>query len=229
MAPSRERARDPRPRTTAELNLDADARAHGQAYLRYRDDQGDLRIALLDPEADQVYVGRGLENAVSLFWDVLVSGAHARLFHGGGEWSIADRGSKHGTKVAGLPLTSERRLRDGDEIELGDTVVSFHEPTASPRERTGSRDQPRLLHPSPGQLTVLIELARPYFEGKRAAHPPSNAEISERTRYSKTTVRDYVSALYRQAALDDDNTARREQLVQLAIDEGAVTVADYRS
>lgn len=68
-------------------------------------------------------VGRGWDNDVVLP-DISVSRRHALLRRDGAEYVLLDQGSGNGTSVNGRAV-DETRLRDGDEISLGDSVVQF--------------------------------------------------------------------------------------------------------
>ena len=57
-----------------------------------------------------------------------VSRHHARLVIAGDDATIEDLGSKNGTFVGDEPVTSPRRLLDGDQIRLGPVVVTFRIP-----------------------------------------------------------------------------------------------------
>ena len=56
------------------------------------------------------------------------------LTYSGGVWSIADYGSRNGTRVNGQQLTTNRRLQDNDRIQVGEAVLTFHGPAAATTE-----------------------------------------------------------------------------------------------
>jgi hypothetical protein len=59
--------------------------------------------------------------------DPAISRRHARLYRGSdGVW-LEDLGSTNGTYINGDRLTVPYRLRDGDEVQLGNSVATFHE------------------------------------------------------------------------------------------------------
>ena len=73
-----------------------------------------------------VTLGRRPEADVCLPWDPEISRLHAELLHRGGEWVIVDDGlSQNGTLVNGLLVEGRRRLRDGDQITVGRTTLTF--------------------------------------------------------------------------------------------------------
>jgi DNA-binding winged helix-turn-helix (wHTH) protein len=58
-----------------------------------------------------------------------VSRHHARLVLAGQEATVEDLGSKNGTFVGNELVTSPRRLNDGDQIRLGQVVITFRVPS----------------------------------------------------------------------------------------------------
>jgi Nif-specific regulatory protein len=59
-----------------------------------------------------------------------VSRQHARLVKDGDGWSLLDLGSLNGTFVNGVPIR-ERRLRSGDRIAIGASLLLFHDGSAA--------------------------------------------------------------------------------------------------
>jgi pSer/pThr/pTyr-binding forkhead associated (FHA) protein len=92
------------------------------------------------------------------------SGHHAEVVHSDGAWWIQDLASTNGTFVNGERV-SERRLRPGDRIEVGSSVVTFCEVAAGLEPSTPDQDQ---------EQTVMLE-RRPQaesFRGDLAEIPP---------------------------------------------------------
>ena len=71
-------------------------------------------------------LGRGADNAL-VIRDISVSRRHARIEERAGAWVVIDEGSGNGTRVNGAPVV-EQRLRDGDELAVGDVRLRFIEP-----------------------------------------------------------------------------------------------------
>jgi len=107
-------------------------------------------VALGDGE---LTLGRGWDNDVVLP-DISVSRRHALLRRVGAQVLLVDQGSGNGTRVNGR-MVERVRLRNGDEISLGDSVVQFVEAGATalrgntagvraqgPSGRVGSRAAP---------------------------------------------------------------------------------------
>ena len=90
------------------------------------------------PLAEGINVlGRGTD--ASVWIDASgVSRHHARIVVVGGEATLEDLSSKNGTYVAGEPVTTSRRLSDGDQIRLGSVVVTFRIPKTSMATETVS-------------------------------------------------------------------------------------------
>ena len=78
------------------------------------------RIALADTVAT---IGRSPDCTVHLA-DTSVSRRHAELRPAGDGWALVDAGSTNGTRVNGAIIT-ERRLKDGDAITVGDIQLRF--------------------------------------------------------------------------------------------------------
>lgn len=71
-------------------------------------------------------VGRSPEMSVALVDDEFVSRHHADVTYGDDGARLQDRGSRNGTWVNGEPV-EQRRLQDGDRIQVGSTVLKFLE------------------------------------------------------------------------------------------------------
>ena len=71
------------------------------------------------------------DNDVPLAWDEEVSRLHAELEHIKGEWALVDDGlSRNGSYLNGERIKGRHRLRDGDRLCFGRTVVLYRAPTA---------------------------------------------------------------------------------------------------
>jgi hypothetical protein len=75
-------------------------------------------------------IGR-LPDCAIVLADPNVSRYHAEVRPGadghGSGYEISDMGSTNGTKVNGLPITGPHPLRDGDQINLGATMIRFEQ------------------------------------------------------------------------------------------------------
>src|SRR5829696_1217655 len=95
-------------------------------FLLYRDDSGQQRVLELREDRPQLTIGRRPTSDVALSWDTQVSRVHAELTHMGSDWVVCDEGVSHnGTFVNGERVRGRRRLRGGDSISVGDTVITY--------------------------------------------------------------------------------------------------------
>src|SRR5688572_19772367 len=114
----------PHASSPSELAARLEAARQGRPFLVYRDAAGEQVIVALGGE--QLTVGRRPGSDVRLEWDAKVSRLHAELERIGDEWTISDDGLSHnGTFVGDERVRGQRRLRDGDLIRFGGTVVAF--------------------------------------------------------------------------------------------------------
>lgn len=75
-----------------------------------------------------VGIGRGLRNEIRV-GDHEASRQHAVIQFVDGAFVVKDRGSANGTYVNGAPVRM-KELHDGDQVQLGGTVLLFHQSTA---------------------------------------------------------------------------------------------------
>ncbi len=78
-------------------------------------------------DGDTYVLGRG-DKATLLLDSEEVSRAHARLTRLDGEYTVEDLGSRNGILLNGLRVHAAV-LRDGDEVQLGDVVLTYREGT----------------------------------------------------------------------------------------------------
>jgi pSer/pThr/pTyr-binding forkhead associated (FHA) protein len=95
--------------------------------VRSRDGQT-LREELTFPfDQARIVLGRAASADVRIP-SPTVSETHASVQLRGNDWVLTDLGSRNGTKLNGqrLPPERSRKLQDGDLLELGNYVLSFH-------------------------------------------------------------------------------------------------------
>ena len=113
----------------AEVEQELAAQRRGDPYLVYRDHRGKQQILSLPETWDRVIVGRSLNVDLVLSWDDQVSSLHAELQRLGDHWLVVDDGlSRNGSFVNDERVSGRRRLRDGDQLCFGNTVMRFHAP-----------------------------------------------------------------------------------------------------
>lgn len=71
----------------------------------------------------ELTIGRAAGCGVSIPDDTFVSNVHARVFERDGDAFVEDLGSTNGTLLNGAPLTAACKLRKGDRLQAGQTVL----------------------------------------------------------------------------------------------------------
>jgi pSer/pThr/pTyr-binding forkhead associated (FHA) protein len=209
--------------TPLELKNRLDAERRGAPFLVLRDGDERQLIVELTAERSPITIGRQAASDVSLPWDDEVSRAHADVECIGDVWTlVADGRARNGTFVNGERVHGRRRLRDGDVIALGRTVLTFVEPAATDGGSTaaGNPSAPVL---TAAQRRVLIALCRPCVTTVFAM-PPSNRELADELYLSVETVKFHLHALFGLFGLGDvPQHAKRAALARLALEHGIVT------
>lgn len=101
----------------------------------------------LSGDQDSVTIGRASNADVRLNSDDQVSRIHARLTRTGAGWTITDE-SRNGTALNGRRLTVPAApLSDQDRIQIGRSVITFHEPAAG-QEPTSPADEATVVTPA---------------------------------------------------------------------------------
>lgn len=200
-------------------------------FLVYRDGEGRRRIVLLAEAVDRMTIGRREGNDVPLPWDTTVSRVHAELQRVGTEWTLTDDGlSRNGSYINEARVSGRRRLRDGDAIRLGDTVLVF-------RAAAGQTD-PTLVCPSapvPPSLSqiqrrVLAALARPCRDRGILNAPASNLQIAIELGYSVEAVKAHLRVLFHKFGIKElRQNEKRLKLVDEAFRTGAITRRDLEN
>jgi hypothetical protein len=212
----------------ADLKARIEAEHRGLPFLLYRDETGAQRIVEL-PEGGALTLGRRASNDIALEWDVEVSRVHARLERVGDEWTIVDDGlSRNGSWVNGARVTARRRLRDGDALQLGDTVLAFVRPGERESDATAPAGQSvTAADITDTQRRVLIALARPFKDPNGLAVPATNKEIAEEVYLSVDAVKGHLRTLFQKFGVADlPQNKKRAQLVWLAFRCGAISTAN---
>jgi pSer/pThr/pTyr-binding forkhead associated (FHA) protein len=202
----------------------------GDPFLAVRDGGGTLRLIVLDSDEPAKTLGRRTETDVSIPWDDEVSGLHAELQCLAGEWLILDDGlSTNGTYVNGQRVSGRLRLRNGDSIRMGRTVLAFG---AAHARAAGTTTPAAKIAPLP-QLTdtqrrVLIALCRPYGENPRFASPASNKQIADEVFLSVDAVKMHLRSLFQHFELGSlPQNKKRAALAESALTLGLVAERDF--
>ncbi len=137
-----------------------EAERRGSAFVVFHDGTGKQHVVSLDEERSPIGVGRRPDNHVVLSWDNEVSRQHAQLHRAGSEWTLVDVESRNGSFLNGERVSGQQRLRDGDVLRFGDTVVLFRAPIAV-------QDRQQSVFLEPEQVTYM---------GQRSTHAPRPAQ-----------------------------------------------------
>jgi len=211
--------------SASELKDQLAAERRGVPFIAFRDADGQRRLVALPETAGRLTLGRAATCDVWLDWDAEVSGVHAELDRIGDDWVVADDGlSRNGTFLNDERVSGRRRLRDGDRIRAGRTLVTFRDPTPSGPEATAvAADTPVAPQLSPAQRRVLVALCRPLAAGGRFAAPASNADIGAELFLTVAAVRTHLRALFERFEVEDlPHHRKRLRLAERALETGAV-------
>jgi hypothetical protein len=213
--------------TAAELKAQIEAERTGHPFLVYRDAAGEQRLLALS--AAELWVGRSPSADVRLSWDEEVSALHAQLEVVGDECTLVDEGlSTNGSYVNGERVDGRQRLRDGDMLRFGRTVVLYRGPRAAEAKPTViASDALSAADVSPAQRRVLVELCRPFKEGGAFAAPPSNRQVAAALHLSVDAVKTHMRALFEKFGVQDlPQNRKRLALVERALQTGLITGRD---
>jgi FHA domain-containing protein len=214
--------------TPTELKELLAAERAGTPFLAVRDAGGALRLHAITDGA-HLTIGRRPEADVSIAWDGEVSGLHSQIECAGGEWTIVDDGlSRNGTFVNGDRVRGHRRLRDGDRIRVGQTVIAFNGGPAAPVADTAmAGDLPSADDITPAQRRVLIALCRPFADGSVYGAPASNQQIADEIFLSVESVKMHLRALFATFGLNAlPQNQKRAKLAETALRFGLVSPPD---
>jgi pSer/pThr/pTyr-binding forkhead associated (FHA) protein len=218
--------------TARELKARLEAERRGAPFLVYRDRRGTQLIRELDAGPGRLTVGRSEAADVSLEFDPEVSRVHAELDRLGEDWTVADDGlSRNGSFVNGERVIGRRRLRDGDTLRFGDTLVLFRSPAQAGGEETiPTTDRPDVSRVSDTQRRVLVALCRPFREGSEFVSPATNKAVANEVFLSVDAVKANLRALFETFEVGDlPQNQKRVRLAELALRSGVISPRDLES
>jgi pSer/pThr/pTyr-binding forkhead associated (FHA) protein len=201
----------------------------GVPFLVYRESGGALQTFVLRSEHGPLVIGRREGVDLRLPWDTEISGIHAELRPLGGEWAIVDDGlSTNGTFLNTRRLTGQQRLRDGDRVRIGQTMLVFNAAAGAPPEKTttaqDNRDADQL---SESQRRILIALCRPRLTEGDLHAPASNQQIADEVFLGVDAVKMQLRALFGKYGLNElPQNQKRAGLAEYALRVGLVTRHD---
>jgi FHA domain len=216
----------PHAATATELKAQIEAEREGLPFLIFRDGDSRHRLFVLDEEHDHVTLGRRSSADVALGWDGEVSRLHAELVRKGVEWTLTDDGlSLNGSFVNGQPVRGHRRLRDGDAIRLGATVLVFRNPRDQESNATKpSSDLLRVVSLTDAQRRVLVALCRPFKDSAVFVTPPTNDQIAGELFLSVDAVKKHLRALFEKFGVEHlPQNEKRARLVERAFAGGFIS------
>jgi hypothetical protein len=220
----------PHSASPGELAERMQAERGGKPFLVYRDGSGKQEIyALDDTTSRKITIGRDWTNDIPLVWDSEVSAVHAELERIGERWIVVDDGlSRNGTYVNGERVGARRRLRDGDTLRMGETVVVYRSPIAARSETTIASDfAPLSLMLSEAQRRVLIAHCRPYKDARTFATPPTNQQMAEELFLSVDAVKTHLRTLFHKFGVEKlPQNQKRAALVEQAFQSGLISERD---
>lgn len=226
-------ARDPlAPHTLAprELKDLLAAERAGEPFLAFRNGEGHLALYVLGREDKTITLGRRPETDLSIPWDREVSGLHAELQRLAGEWTIEDDGlSTNGTFIGEVRTRGRQRLREGDRVRVGQTVLVYNAAEAPQRLLQTVAAGERLALPTltEAQRRVLSALCRPYRDGGRYAAPASNQQIADELFLSLDAVKMHLRGLFSSFELSAiPQNQKRARLAEIALELGIVSERD---
>ena len=216
----------PHAATAVELKAQIQAEREGLPFLIYRDGSGEHQLLVLDAERERVTIGRRPSADVALESDEEVSRLHAELVRKGEDWTLTDDGlSMNGSFVNGEPVRGHRRLRDGDSIRVGGSVLIFRNPTDHESKATTPSDELRtIVNLSDAQRRVLTALCRPFRESVAFVTPPSNEQIAAELYLSVDAVKKHLRTLFEKFGVSHlPQNEKRARLVERAFAGGFIS------
>lgn len=206
------------------------AKRTGKPFLALRDEHGLLGIFPMGRGGQTRTLGRRDEMDLSITWDSEVSGLHAELQGIGGEWTIVDDGlSTNGTYVNRQRITGRQRLRDGDLIRVGRTILAYNAARSAPVSKTIiAGDKPPLQQLTDTQRRVLIALCRPYCDSGSFETPATNQQIAAEIFLSVDAVKMHLRTLFAKFELGElPQNQKRARLAECVLQFGVISRREF--
>jgi hypothetical protein len=216
----------PHAATAVELKAQIEAERDGQPFLIYRDGDGKHQIIVLGRDDGRLTIGRRSSAGLPLDWDDEVSRLHAELVRKGDDWTLVDNGlSLNGSFVNGQPVRGQRRLRDGDALRVGATVLIFRNPKDQESHATvASAELRTLVSLTDSQRRVLLALCRPFKDSAAFVTPPTNEHIAGELYLSVDAIKKHMRALFEKFGVQHlPQNEKRARLVERAFAGGFIS------
>jgi pSer/pThr/pTyr-binding forkhead associated (FHA) protein len=217
--------------TASELKDRIDAERRGLPFLVWRNSEGKQVLFELAAEAARLTVGRSEAAEISLAFDEEVSRVHAELERLGDDWTVSDDGlSRNGSFVNGERVVGRRRLRDGDVLRFGTTIVLFRASSQGRGEETAAAaDRSERARVTDTQRRVLVALCRPFREGSEFASPATNRQVADEVFLSVDAVKANLRALFERFEVGDlPQNQKRVRLAELALRSGVISARELQ-
>jgi len=210
--------------SAAEMKALLARESSGAAFLAFRDADGSLHFFSAGEDRDVSTIGRRGETDVCCAWDPQVSGLHAELHHSGGEWTVVDDGlSTNGTFVDEKRVLGRHRLRDGDRVRVGNTVLAYRAAQRAALGETVVAAAKPDIQLTDTQRRVLVSLCRPYRDGDFAT-PATNQEIAAELCLGVDAVKMHLRTLFGKFGLGDlPQNQKRARLAETALQSGVIS------
>jgi hypothetical protein len=213
----------------AELKSLIAAEREGEPFLRVRASDGSQRIVKLPQDSGRATIGRHAECDVSLAWDPEVSRLHALVERVGTEWTFVDDGlSSNGSFINGSRVHGRHRLKDGDRLCCGETVLIYGDPVARDAASTArASQQAHSVTLTAMQHKALVALCRPVSTSAFAT-PATNKQIAEEVFLSVDAVKAHLRVLFERFGLDElPQNEKRARLAATVLAAGILTPRDF--
>ena len=179
-------------------------------------------------EKDRLTVGRAESNDVVLAADGTTSRLHMALERFASGWCARDLGSRNGTFVNGERIWSERVLRPGDEIRVGQTRLVYWSAAGSTGPVTLAEANPVVPDLTRREREVLLALCQPVLLGELFKEPASIRELARELVVTEAAIKQHLSHLFDKFGIHEPGQHRRVRLANEAIQRGAVKLSDLR-
>ncbi len=197
----------------------------GVPFIVYRDGTDHRELRELHRDGPVVTLGRGQASGIALPWDDQASRVHAELRLLDEAWILIDEGlSRNGSYVNGERVLGRRRLKDGDTVLIGETLLIYRNPTEAGGSTAVPSRTAELHRLSDTQRRVLIALSRPYKDTTGFSTPATNQEIANELFLSVDAIKAHLRVLFTKFGVDDlPPNEKRTALAGNALKTGTIS------